>query len=325
MLKRLDFNKPHTFLPVIVAMVISMSVLVFTISQSSEDMRPVPEDVPVSGKSQLSEVMPLVPEDVPGKHYCAVYVAYAFMGTPPTVDVSDYPPLCYSTKEELWRNFYSCARDTQGAYCIATYKGRNILTDGDLGCVIDNTLVDVCSAFPGIRKGDLPKSPPDTTRPVLTVPSAITKYTSDPSGLRVYYPATATDTRDRGVSVSCSPISGSEFSMGNTRVSCIASDDAGNSVIKRFTVTVMYKEGDNTAPVITVPYTIRKTTGDSTGLVVEYSTSALDDTDGDIEPTCSPESGSTFSVGSTTVSCEATDSAGNRADKSFVIRVAHAN
>src|SRR5262249_47660719 len=47
-----------------------------------------------------------------------------------------------------------------------------------------------------------------------------------------------------------------------------------------------------------------------------------DAVDGSLQPTCTPPSGSTFAPGATTVTCHATDAAGNTGDASFTVTVA---
>ncbi|MDA7942156.1 MAG: HYR domain-containing protein [Nitrosopumilus sp.] len=169
----------------------------------------------------------------------------------------------------------------------------------------------------------LPTTAPnrDTTPPVITVPRTIIKTTSDPDGARVYYSVSARDGVDGRVSVSCSPRSGSTFDTGYTRVSCTARDSAGNPASRSFYVNVRYNPADTTPPVITVPGTITRTTSDPDGARVYYSVSARDGVDGRVSVSCSPSSDSVFAVGSTTVSCTASDSAGNVRRASFVVNV----
>jgi hypothetical protein len=78
---------------------------------------------------------------------------------------------------------------------------------------------------------------------------------------------------------------------------------------------------DVTAPVLTLPSDIQVESTDSTGADVDYYVSASDDRDPSPTVTCSPPSGSHFPVGSTTVTCEASDKSGNVAEGSFVVRV----
>lgn len=58
------------------------------------------------------------------------------------------------------------------------------------------------------------------------------------------------------------------------------------------------------------------------GTVVFYFVpSAIDETDGNITPTCDPSSGSTFPLGNSSVNCVALDSSGNSANASFTVQI----
>jgi hypothetical protein len=58
----------------------------------------------------------------------------------------------------------------------------------------------------------------------------------------------------------------------------------------------------------------------ASGAVVTYTTSATDDSGG-VTVTCVPPSGSTFPIGTTTVTCTATDAANNTTSGSFTVTV----
>jgi hypothetical protein len=78
---------------------------------------------------------------------------------------------------------------------------------------------------------------------------------------------------------------------------------------------------DTTNPVVTVPANITTPATGPSGAVVTYTATANDDRDGPLTPTCTPASGSTFPVGTTTVTCTATDAAGNTGTASFTVTV----
>ena len=78
---------------------------------------------------------------------------------------------------------------------------------------------------------------------------------------------------------------------------------------------------DDTPPVIIVPGDITVDATGPNGAVVSYAASAVDDVDGSVPVTCVPPSGSTFPIGTTTVSCDASDAAGNSANASFNVHV----
>jgi len=77
-----------------------------------------------------------------------------------------------------------------------------------------------------------------------------------------------------------------------------------------FVQTVDIAVNDVTPPVVTVESKTVEATGPA-GATVSYDASAVDNVDGPLTPTCAPPSGSVFALGATTVSCQATDAAGN--------------
>ena len=78
---------------------------------------------------------------------------------------------------------------------------------------------------------------------------------------------------------------------------------------------------DTTPPVVTVPSDMTVAATSSSGAVVTFVATAIDDVDGTLTPVCVPASGSTFVVGTTTVSCSATDAALNMGSASFTVTV----
>jgi outer membrane protein assembly factor BamB len=78
---------------------------------------------------------------------------------------------------------------------------------------------------------------------------------------------------------------------------------------------------DTTPPVIAVPGPITTNATSPNGAVVSYAVSATDPDDAVASLNCVPASGSTFPIGTTTVTCTATDTNGNSATASFTIRV----
>ena len=78
-------------------------------------------------------------------------------------------------------------------------------------------------------------------------------------------------------------------------------------------------EIDTTPPALTLPLDITQEAVSSTGNVVTYTVTANDAVDGVIPVSCNHSSGSTFPLGATTVSCSASDKAGNTATGSFKV------
>jgi hypothetical protein len=157
----------------------------------------------------------------------------------------------------------------------------------------------------------------DVTPPVLTLPSNITAEATSASGAVVTYTASANDNVDGPVAVTCSPASGSTFPIGTTTVQCSATDAHGNTANGSFTVTVR----DTTPPALALPANITAEATSASGAVVTYTASANDGVDGPVAVTCSPASGSTFPIGTTTVQCSASDAHSNAANGSFTVTV----
>ena len=92
----------------------------------------------------------------------------------------------------------------------------------------------------------------DTQNPTVTCPA--NQSIPAPGGAcsaTTTYTATASD-NCAGVTVACTPPSGSSFPVGTTNVTCTATDASGNHASCSFTVTVI----DNQNPVITCPLNI---------------------------------------------------------------------
>jgi hypothetical protein len=82
---------------------------------------------------------------------------------------------------------------------------------------------------------------------------------------------------------------------------------------------------DTTPPVLTLPANLTTTAVTPAGAVVTFAASASDLADGTRPVTCAPPSGSTFVIGTTTVTCSASDAHGNQKSGSFTVTVAAAD
>src|SRR5262249_27175160 len=81
---------------------------------------------------------------------------------------------------------------------------------------------------------------------------------------------------------------------------------------------------DTTPPLITVPGPSTANATSPQGAIVTYTVSATAPDDAVASLTCEPASGSTFPIGTTTVTCTAADTNGNSATASFSV-LAHAS
>jgi len=79
--------------------------------------------------------------------------------------------------------------------------------------------------------------------------------------------------------------------------------------------------GDTTPPVLSLPSNITIEATSASGAVVTFTATANDAIDGSRPVTCTPPSGSTFPLGTTTVNCSASDTHSNTANGSFTVTV----
>jgi hypothetical protein len=104
--------------------------------------------------------------------------------------------------------------------------------------------INISNNAAGDSQPDWRCTPRDATPPVLEVPGPITVDATSASGASVTYSVSATDDADPNPTVSCSPPSGSTFPIGESTVTCTATDASGNVASGSFTVVVQ----DATAP-----------------------------------------------------------------------------
>ncbi len=190
-----------------------------------------------------------------------------------------------------------------------------------VGTTINNT-VDVTSTTVEMNPADNTYTAPSTvtgsaeggTECVISCPSDITVVAgAGESGKIVTYPDPTTTGSNCGA-ISCSQGSGTFFAVGTTIVVCAA--ETGDPCSFRVTVE------DNEDPTIDCPDNIvtAETTPGSGSAIVNYSVDAQDNS-GFVEVACTKASGTSFPVGTTTVTCTATDEAGNDASCSFTVQV----
>jgi len=160
----------------------------------------------------------------------------------------------------------------------------------------------------------------DTTPPAITVPAPITAEATGPSGAAVTYTVSASDLVDGSVAVTCAPLSGSTFALDvETQVQCTAKDSRNNVGFAAFSITVV----DTTPPTLHMPANFTISADENCSAVVTYPTvTATDAVDGTDSVTCTPASGFTSGLGTTTINCTSTDAHNNVATGSFTATVA---
>ncbi len=148
----------------------------------------------------------------------------------------------------------------------------------------------------------------DTDLALNGVPADITTSPSSASGAFVNYtPPTALDEDGAAPPVDCSPASGSTFPLGVTTVACQTSDpDDTPSVVS---ATFRVRVGDADIAWNAIPTTaIHVTASGPKGATAIYAANAVDEEPPGPTVTCDHPAGSVFPVGTTTVTCQATDS-----------------
>lgn len=208
-----------------------------------------------------------------------------------------------------------------GSAAMAAIQITNLVSSSFVGLLTNTATVTSTIADPNLANNSSTAitEVTDGTAPVITCPADITVNTSPAgsSGASVTFAANATD--NVGVtSLTYSKASGSVFPIGNTTVTATATDAAGNSSQCSFTVTVR----DVEVPVITCPTDIVVGTENSVSTaVVTFSATATDNSGFTPTIVFNPPSGSTFPLGTTTVTATATDLNGNSSQCTFKVTV----
>lgn len=143
----------------------------------------------------------------------------------------------------------------------------------------------------------------------------IVEATSDAGAVVLWSVPVAHDAIAGAITPQCSAASGSMFPLGDTTVTCTAIDPSGNVASDDFTVTVR-----DTQPELTVPESMTVPADSPAGAIVTYDIPTSESRVAS-QLSCTPPSGSHFSIGTTTVWCSATDGMGNTATASFHITV----
>jgi autotransporter-associated beta strand protein len=156
--------------------------------------------------------------------------------------------------------------------------------------------------------------------PPVILPLANLVQNNDPGlcGAVVTFPTlTATD-NCAVASIVATPASESLFEVGTTTVTVVATDIHGNSATNSFTVTV-----NDTEPPVILPLAnlVQNNDPGLTTAVVTFPTLTATDNCAVATIVATPASGSTFEVGTTTVTVVATDNHGNTATSTFTVTV----
>jgi CSLREA domain-containing protein len=162
----------------------------------------------------------------------------------------------------------------------------------------------------------------DTTPPTVTCPLdvSVPAAPGQCQAVVTYSNPTVSDNCSGAMLVGCVPPSGSTFQIGVTTVICTAKDAANNMSSCSFTVTV----NDTQPPTITCPPNMTTVTNQDACpnpacKIVTYPNPVVQDNCPGVTFVCNPPSGSCFPTGVTTVTCTASDTAGNTASCNFTV------
>lgn len=156
-------------------------------------------------------------------------------------------------------------------------------------------------------------SAPTNNPPVVTV-TGVTNGANYEHGSVPAASCSVSDTEDGTPTIApvIDPVIGplSAFGLGSQTVTCSYTDNGGLSDSDSVTYNIV----DTTAPVIAAHGDETAEATSAAGAIVNYTApSATDAVDPAVAVTCVPASGSQFALGDTTVTCNATDAAGNAA------------
>ena len=108
-----------------------------------------------------------------------------------------------------------------------------------------------------------------------------------------------------------------QLTIGSHAITLTVDDGQGETATSDVVVVVR----DTTGPALTVPPVVFAEATGPLGAIVFYTASATDVVSGAAPMTCAPASGSGFAIGSTVVTCSATDATGNIASVTFNVIV----
>ena len=177
-------------------------------------------------------------------------------------NLAAYPSVCSTPCSAVWSvnvpSGISSAAVANGVVYAGSWDGMLHMYDAASGVGVTSVLVGdpvstpaiadgavYVSSFRGATSADLGSvvalvlNPVDATPPTLHVPSEVSVVAPDQSGATVFYTVTAEDNVDPTPVVVCDPASGQTFPIGDTTVTCVATDASGNGSRATFKVVVL--------------------------------------------------------------------------------------
>lgn len=215
---------------------------------------------------------------------------------------------------------FAISNSNHGTCDYTVVAGDN---SGDLDAILSGSIADEAGNLVTVFTPSLATTRNivvDTQKPVIAAHINETAEATGSDGAKVdYILPTVTDNLDTNITAVCELASGNKFALGETTVTCNASDDAGNAADP---ITFKVNVQDKTAPTIATLSDITLEATSPAGAVATYvKPAATDAVDASVDVACSLASGSTFAIGTTAVICTATDDSQNSATSSFNVIV----
>lgn len=174
-------------------------------------------------------------------------------------------------------------------------------------------------------EGDIISS--DTTDPVISQLTAVPSptadttpnytFTSDEAGTITYGGDCSSSTTAAVVgsnTVTFNALSNGVHSNCTIKVTDASLNESNTLPVNSFTV-------DTSSPLLSLPSNITQEATSGSGATVTFSATSTDVDPASPTVTCTPSSGSTFPITTTTVNCSATDTVGNTSNGSFTVTV----
>jgi hypothetical protein len=220
----------------------------------------------------------------------------------------------------IWKSLDKQTVNSPADNTLVTFKPMTTLSPGAHSLTIevsDGTATASCTFTVTVNA--------DTTAPTITTCPANRNVSADGTcagqipDLTGEVVASDNCTAAGPLTITQSPAAGTSEPLGRTTVTITVKDAALNATTCAANIMVV----DTTAPTITCPADVKVITTSTNGMTVNYPAPTASDTCSAVSTNYSNASGSSFGLGTTTVTATATDTRGNSAQCSFKVNVVY--
>jgi HYR domain len=213
---------------------------------------------------------------------------------------------------------FTCSDARSGIPAGACPSDQVLSTDGLAVASTAKTVTDAAgntSAPSNVVTVDIDHTPPTITGGATTQPNQAGWYRDDVEVSFVCHDDLSGVATPPGCPAAFTVTSEGTHNIGARTTKDVAGNESAPT--EPFTIRI-----DKTPPVVSVPAPITVNATGPAGATVSYAAGASDNLDPSPAIACAPASGGVFSIGTTTVTCKATDDAGNpSATKQFTVKV----